>query len=181
MNPAPRLTPFSYVVLTLIGRSGATAPELVEMMSRGRLYWTAPRSQWYAEPKRLAEAGLLSAAREPGETTDRTRYAITKAGTKAVEAWLRTPAHLPVIKNETVVRVMAADLVGDPSIVLDGLRAELPDEIAAVRADVAHSRQRAAELGDRKDRLLLQHELTAAILKAYERYLTDVERLLGAS
>jgi DNA-binding PadR family transcriptional regulator len=175
-----KLAPFSYVVLTLVGRGGATAPELADMMKRGRMYWTAPRSQWYAEPKRLAELGYLKGKREPGETTDRTRYTVTKAGRDAIEAWVRTPAPLPAIKNEMVVRVLAADLLKDPAGVLEGLRSGTRDELAAARATVEENLQRADGLGERSERLRLQHELTRTILDAYETYVDAIDRLLAA-
>ena len=47
------LTPFSYVVLVLIGDGGAGAHDLVRMGRRGGVYSTAADSQYYAEPKRL--------------------------------------------------------------------------------------------------------------------------------
>lgn len=173
-----KLTPFSYVVLTLVGRSGATAPELVDMMGRGRMYWSAPRSQWYAEPKRLADAGYLKRKTEPGETTDRTRYMLTKAGRAAIESWVRTPATLPAVKNEMIVRVLAADLLGDPAAVLQGLQPSVSDEIASARAAVEENLERARSLGERGERLRLQHELTRTILDAYQTYLDAIDQLL---
>ena len=51
--PNQSLTPFSYVVLTLVGQGGAGPHDLVRMARAGRIYWEAADSQWYAEPKRL--------------------------------------------------------------------------------------------------------------------------------
>ena len=36
------------------------------MMRNGRIYWAAPESQYYAEPKRLAAAGYLEASQTAG-------------------------------------------------------------------------------------------------------------------
>ena len=55
------------MVLTLVGESGAGAHDLVRMMRNGRIYWTAPESQFYAEPKKLAQAGYLSADHAAGQ------------------------------------------------------------------------------------------------------------------
>ena len=72
----PNLTAFSFVVLTLVGEGGAGAHDLVRMMREGEhAIWSASASQWYAEPKRLAELGLLRAQRTPGRTRQRTHYA----------------------------------------------------------------------------------------------------------
>lgn len=173
-----RLTPFSYVVLTLVGRGGATAPELSAMRDRGPLYWAAPRSQWYAEPKKLAEAGYLEASEEPGQTGPRTRYTLTDTGRAAVAEWVRTPVGLPRIQNEAVVRVMAADLADDPADVLVGVVA-LREELASARRLTAEGEEAAARLPDREARLLLQHRMTHRLLDALEAWADDVDELLG--
>jgi PadR family transcriptional regulator, regulatory protein AphA len=171
------LSPFSYVVLSLVGRSGATAPELAEMMDRGRLYWTAPRSQWYAEPKKLAAAGLLEAVEEPGRTGPRTRYSLTEAGRAAIAEWLPTPVGLPRMQHEAVVRVLAADLADDPAAVLPAL-ASLRGELAAARQSTTVAEELATELGDRGERLLVQHRMAHRMLDALEAWADDVEALL---
>ncbi len=53
-------------------------------------FWPFPHSQLYAEPARLAAAGLLD---EEVETVGRRRrlYRITPAGRKALRAWLAEP------------------------------------------------------------------------------------------
>jgi PadR family transcriptional regulator, regulatory protein AphA len=174
----PKLTPFSYVVLTLVGNDGATAPELSAMRKRGRMYWAAPRSQWYAEPKRLAAEGLLTAEEEPGVTGPRTRYRLTAAGRAALAAWLREPASLPRIQNEAIVRVLAAELAEDPEDVrrsLDGLRAE----IAVEREHMAEGREVAERLPERRDRLLANHRMTERVLDALAEWADELDGLLG--
>ena len=61
-----RLSPFSFAVLVLVGRGGAGPHDLRRMAEIGRVYWDAAPSQWYAEPKRLAEHGYLEAQKTPG-------------------------------------------------------------------------------------------------------------------
>src|SRR5690349_1294543 len=121
MSSAVRLSPFSYVILVLVGAGGAGPHDLRRMAEAGRVYWDAAPSQWYAEPKRLAAAGYLSARREPGRTRERTHYELTALGRDALAAWVRTPAGLPRIQNEPIVRLLAADLV-DPAAVREGLQ-----------------------------------------------------------
>jgi len=177
--PLSSLSPFSYVVLTLVGRDGATAPELVEMMGRGRLYWSASRSQWYAEPRKLAAAGFLKGSDEPGVTGPRVRYTITAKGRRAVAEWVRTPVGLPRIQHEPVVRVLATDLADSPADVLAGLR-PMRDELHVTRAAVEAGRERAAELPERRARLLAQADMADRLLDALERWLEDVEELVGS-
>ncbi len=173
-----RLTPFSYVVLTLVGRAGATAPELAEMMGRGRLYWAAPRSQWFAEPKKLHAAGLLDAAEEPGRTGPRKRYRLTEAGRDALGAWVRTPVGLPKVQQEAVVRVMAADLLDEPEDVLVGLAA-LREDLARAREDTRAGEAVAAALPERGERLAAQHRMAHRILDALEAWADEVDDLLA--
>ena len=61
------LSLFSYEILGLIGRDGAGAHDLRRMVERGRLLAWAGESQYYVEPKRLAQLGYLEARTEPGE------------------------------------------------------------------------------------------------------------------
>lgn len=172
------LSPFSYVVLTLVGRGGATAGELAAMRDRGRVYWTAPRSQWFAEPKKLAAAGFLKAVDEPGRTGPRVRYRLTAKGRKAVAAWVRTPVGLPRFQQEAVVRVMAADLADDPADVLEGL-ATFRTAVAEERASLAQGVEAASGLPeDRRARLLAQHRMAGRLLDALEDWAEEASALL---
>src|SRR3954466_422580 len=84
MNGTASLTPFSYVILVLVGEGGAGPHDLVRMMRQGAwAYWPSSPSQYSAEPRRLEEAGFLSASREPGRTHERTVYRLTDAGRRA--------------------------------------------------------------------------------------------------
>jgi DNA-binding PadR family transcriptional regulator len=142
------------------------------------MYWTAPRSQWYAEPKRLAQSGLLEATEEPGRTGPRTRYRLTDAGRAAVAEWVRSPVGLPRIQNEAVVRVIAADLADEPADALAGLAA-MRDEIAEARGLLAEGAEAAAALPERRERLLAQHRMTTRMLDALADWADEVEALLG--
>jgi PadR family transcriptional regulator AphA len=172
------LTPFSYVVLTLIGRGGAGPHDLVRMARTGRIYWDAADSQWYAEPKRLERLGLLAARTEPGRTRPRTHYTLTDAGREALAAWMREPARFPRIQSEAVVRLLAADLV-DEKAVLESLRA-LRKEIAELSDQLDAAEAAAAEIPSRTDYLLLNHHLSRRILQAHAEWLDEVEQTLGS-
>ena len=50
-------------------------------------FWSFPHSQLYAEPARLAEAGLLTVEQEDGGRRRR-RYSIAADGQEALQAWL---------------------------------------------------------------------------------------------
>lgn len=178
MSSPPSLTPFSYVILVLVGRNGAGPHDLRRMAEQGRVYWSAAPSQFYAEPKRLEKLGLLTARREPGRTRERTHYELTDAGRKALEAWVRTPAPLPRIQNEPIVRLMAADLV-DPAAVREGLEA-LRTEIADAKVLVAFAEEIAGELPHRERLLRVNHRYARRLLDLQAKWLEEAERELAA-
>jgi DNA-binding PadR family transcriptional regulator len=173
------LTPFSYVVLTLVGRHGAGPHDLVRMARQGRVYWSAADSQWYAEPKRLAKLGYLRAEKRPGRTRERTHYTLTGAGRDALVAWAAEPARFPRIQHEAVSRLLLGDMVPDSVLVagLAGLREDI-DEITAQldAADVA-----AASVPHRTRYLRLNHALARRIVEAHRTWIGQVERELGGS
>jgi len=172
------LTPFSYVVLTLVGRDGAGPHDLVRMARSGRVYWDAAESQWYAEPKRLEALGHLTARKEPGRTRPRTHYTLTERGREALAAWMEEPAKFPRIQNEAIVRLLAADLVGEEAV-LDSLRA-LRNEIADILTRLDAAEAIATTIASREDYLLLNHRLARRIVQAHADWLDDVERELGS-
>jgi PadR family transcriptional regulator, regulatory protein AphA len=172
------LTPFSYVVLTLVGQGGAGPHDLVRMARQGRVYWDAADSQWYAEPKRLEELGHLTARKQPGRTRPRTHYTLTDKGRRALAAWMEEPARFPRIQHEPIVRLLAADIVGEKAV-LDSLRA-LRDEIADISARLDAAEQIASTIPSRAHYLVLNHRLGRRILQAHSDWLDEVVRDLGS-
>jgi DNA-binding PadR family transcriptional regulator len=173
-----QLTPHSYAVLTLVGQGGAGPHDLVRMARSGRIYWDAAESQWYAEPKRLEALGYLDARREPGRTRPRTHYTLTNKGRAALADWMQEPARFPRMQHEAVVRLLAADIVGDAAV-LDSLRA-LRDEIAAISARLDAAEAVARTIPSREDYLLLNHRLARRIVEAHTDWLNEVERELAS-
>src|SRR4051812_4563728 len=175
--PSDQLNPFSHAVLVLVGEGGAGPHDIVRMMRRGRVYWAASESQWYAEPKRLERLGLLRSRKEPGRTRPRTVYELTDEGRAALREWARTPVGFPRIQNEPIVRVLAADLVGDERALegLRALRADLDEIDAALDAADAV----AGRLPHRERYLRLNHRLARRVVDAHRDWLDEVERELG--
>src|SRR5579875_2345511 len=141
------LTPFSYVVLALVGEGGAGAHDLVASMRHGRPYWTDSPRHFYSEPKRLARLGYLSARRERGITRERTIYALTDRGREALRDWIPRPSRFPRIQNEALARLVAGYLVDDQSLrnSFEGLR----DDLDRVREGLADAEAFAATLPER--------------------------------
>jgi len=176
MSSRPKLTPFSYAVLVLVGEQGAGPHDLVRMMRDGRIYWTAPESQFYAEPKRLAEHGYLSATKQPGRTHERTHYEITDKGREALTAWHTTPVRFARIQNEPVVRLLGAEYA-DRGVLLKSLEA-LRTELDDLQRGLEQSETREAGLQHRATVLRLNRALAQRILDAHRQWLDDVEREL---
>jgi PadR family transcriptional regulator, regulatory protein AphA len=147
------------------------------MMREGQhAIWSASASQWYAEPKRLAELGLLHAERTPG----RTHYTLTDAGRTALREWLAEPSAFTRIQCEPIVRLLAVEYV-DPEVLersLAALREPLAESYAALDSAEALAR----ELPHRERVLLINHRLARRILDAHTAWLDEAEaELRGAA
>jgi DNA-binding PadR family transcriptional regulator len=168
------LTFISYSVLALVGRGGASPHDFVQMMRSGRVYQAASPSQYYAEPKRLERLGYLTSAKEPGRTRERTVYRLTDAGVDALRTWMREPAAFPRIAGEPVIKMLAADLVGEAPV-RESLLA-MREEIVELRRELEAGEVRAETMPHRAKYLLLNHRLSLRILQTYEEWLDEVER-----
>jgi PadR family transcriptional regulator, regulatory protein AphA len=170
------LTPFSYEVLALVGRGGASAYEVRQMAHRGRIFAWAGESQYYTEPKRLARLGYLEPRTEPGKTRPRVVYSLTQKGLDALAAWARTPARFPSLRHEALVRLLAADLVGEEAV-REGLAA-LRADLDAVEAGFEEGVRGIDELPHRVKYLELGIRLGRGWLELNRRWLDEVEREL---
>ena len=171
-----KLTPFSYVILVLVGESGAGPHDLVRMMRDGRVYWTAPESQYYAEPKRLAAAGYLDASKQPGRTHARTHYTLTDQGRQALAEWLATPARFSRVQSEPVVRLLGFEYA-DRGVLLESLRA-LEAELDELDASLVAQREREAGLPHRAKVLAINRRLAEGILAAHRDWIDEVRKEL---
>jgi DNA-binding PadR family transcriptional regulator len=176
MSSPITLTPFSYVILALVGRSGASAHDIVQMMREGVLFWTTSESHFYAEPKRLAKGGYLDARREPGRTRERTYYTLTGQGRDALVAWLAQPAAPPRVQHEALAKLLAADFSDDESILssLSGLRGD----IATRYATLERLSERVDEVPHRARYLRLINEYGRRSLDTLSDWLDCVEQEL---
>ena len=170
------LTLFSYMVLALVGRGGASPYELQRMARQGRIYDWAGESQYYVEPKRLAELGYLDATREPGKTRERTVYRLTDKGLEALREWAGSSLSFPRLQHEALVMLLAADLVDEADLraSLASLRTDIAD--LSARLDVAEAA--AARLPHRERYLMMGHRLSRRLLEVHLEWLDEIEREL---
>jgi PadR family transcriptional regulator, regulatory protein AphA len=143
-----RLSPTSYVALGGIALRGpSTSYDLKRFveLTLGH-FWAFPHSQLYAEPDRLARAGLLSEEREEGGRRRRT-YDITAAGRQALDAWLHeTPTGQMELRDLGLLKLFFSELADD-----DALRALAREQVAAHRAMLARYEWLWRRYGDRPD------------------------------
>jgi PadR family transcriptional regulator, regulatory protein AphA len=170
------LTLFSYELLGLVGRGGASAHDLRQMERKGRIVDWAGESQYYVEPKRLARLGYLEARKEPGKTRERTVYTLTEKGVEALRDWGRTPLRFTPLKTEVAPRLLAADIIGDEATreAFGTLRTDLADLRGRIDEMVAS----APALPHRAKYLLIAARFFDRIVGVYEDLIDDVEREL---
>jgi DNA-binding PadR family transcriptional regulator len=174
-----KLTPFSYVVLALVGEGGAGPHDIVKMMRRGATYWVTSESHYYAEPKRLARLGYLRAERQRGQTRDRTHYRLTDLGRDALRAWGAAPTPFPRIQSEAVVRVLAGDIIRDDAALVGSLVA-MRAELDTIAAALSRSETIAEGLPHRQRYLPLVLRFAHALVQLHRDWLDDVEAELGS-
>jgi DNA-binding PadR family transcriptional regulator len=177
MSRSPKLTTFSYAILALVGRDGAGPHDIVRMMREGAVFWTTSESHYYAEPKRLAKLGYLTAERQPGRTRDRTHYRLTDDGREALRAWLAEPAAMPRIQNDAALKLLAADFSDDRTVLAS--LAGLHEHVADGYRDLERRERRAVEIPHRTRYLHLLNDLARRTLDSQREWLDHVERELG--
>jgi len=105
-----RLSTTGFAILGLLALRPFSAYELAQQIHRGLRYLQpASERNLYAEPKRLAAAGLVRMRREPVGRRSRTIYEITPAGRDALRRQLATPPAPPQLEFEALQRLIYAD------------------------------------------------------------------------
>ncbi|HXY84325.1 MAG TPA: hypothetical protein VEH52_02500 [Gaiellaceae bacterium] len=180
MNRSPvksELGLFSYEILGLVGDGGAGPHDLLRMARHGRVLDWAGESQYYVEPKRLARLGYLTARKEPGKTRERTVYALTAKGRRALADFAAGPVTVTPLKSDALLRLLICDLVGED--VTRASIATLRDDIADLRARLDDSERRAEDLPHRARYLKLVIAFLRGFVDLHERLVDDVERGLA--
>jgi DNA-binding PadR family transcriptional regulator len=176
---ASELSLFSIEILGLVGREGAGPHDLLRMAKQGRMLAWAGESQYYTEPKRLADLGYLTARTEPGKTRNRTVYTLTDEGLGALREYARTPVTLMPLKSDALLRLLICDLVGE-EVTRESL-AKLRDDIADIELRLDDARRRAHQLPHREKYLLLVTDFLRRLLELHVDLVDVVERELAPS
>jgi PadR family transcriptional regulator, regulatory protein AphA len=139
------LSSTSYVVLGLLASLGPATPydlKRVVATTLGNL-WSFPHSQFYAEPERLAAAGLVTERREEGGRRRRT-YSLTPKGRRELMLWLNDP-EVPghEVRDAGLLKLFFGDLTGEADVAALARAQELVHQTRA-----ADYRRLAADSGD---------------------------------
>jgi DNA-binding PadR family transcriptional regulator len=110
MTASPPLSLAEWVVLAVIAEQPTHGFPIAQLTASGGelgRIWHIPRPVVYRSLTRLAEAGLICEdGLEPGRGPQRTIYAITPAGRKAVSAWLRQPVeHVRDVRSHLLLKL----------------------------------------------------------------------------
>jgi PadR family transcriptional regulator AphA len=175
-----RLGPVSYVVLGIAALRGSTTPYDLKrfiQLSIGH-FWPFPHTQLYAEPERLAQAGLLEETRE--ETGRRRRhYTITAAGHEELERWLVEPVTGPTeFRDLGLLKLFFSELADD-----DDMVTLATEQAAAHRAKIAvydAIRERYTGRTDLAHRLLAL-EMGTRLAEAAATFWDEVQSAASAS
>jgi PadR family transcriptional regulator AphA len=165
MSTQLRAGPVSYLVLGIVAvRGPSTSYDLKRFvqLSIGH-FWPFPHTQLYAEPARLAEAGLLEETRE--ETGRRRRYyAITDEGRALLGEWLGEPVTNPMeFRDLGLLKLFFSELTGPEQV-----QALAVEQSEAQRRQLAEYEGIRARFGDRPDlaQRLLSLELGMRLARA---------------
>jgi PadR family transcriptional regulator AphA len=180
MSSDLRLGPVSYLVLGITAVRGPTTPYELKrfvQLSIGH-FWPFPHTQLYAEPQRLAGAGLLVETREEGGRRRR-HYTITDAGRERLGDWLAEPVTSPPeIRDLGLLKLFFSELSGtDEILALAREQAEAHRAKLVVYDAILDRYADRAEFANR----LLSVELGVRLARASAAFWDDVQSAASAS
>ena len=113
----------------------------------------------------------------PGRTHERTHYELTDKGLDALREWIAGRPEHPRLASDPILRLLAADLVGEAPARESLLR--MREDIADLRSRLHDADEAAHTLPHREKYLLLNHRLAGRVLDAYDQWLDEIERELN--
>jgi DNA-binding PadR family transcriptional regulator len=115
-----------------------------------RFFWALGPPQIYPVLARLVEAGLVDGRDESRGRRPRRLYSLTKAGRRALEAWVRSSARSPLeLRDPLLLRLFFGDF-GDENGVraqLEAMRRRSRDALERFEADILPAAEQTASAG----------------------------------
>jgi PadR family transcriptional regulator AphA len=104
------LTGTGYVILGMLALGVQTGYDIKASVDRStRFFWAASYGQIYPELRRLEDAGLVEGASSPTGARKRREYRLTEVGRTALLRWLETPASMPELRDESLLKLFFSD------------------------------------------------------------------------
>ncbi len=112
-----------HTILAALNTGAQSGYDLLKGFSSGSgCFWQATQQQIYRELSKLEEQGLVVPEVVPQDgRPDKKLYSITSEGQALLREWIAQPSKPTPIREELMVKVLAAHLV-DPQIVIDELQ-----------------------------------------------------------
>ncbi len=176
---AIRLTGTSYAVLSLLDLLGEATPyDLKQTLERSiENFWPVPHTTFYAEPERLAAAGLLVVEQEAGGRR-RKLYRLTEQGRAALREWALSPELAPPqLREEATLKVLAG---GDP-VALFRVRREWHAAKVAELESYLQALPEEWSTPPARTSILIGLAYHRALLESIERFLTDPAAALAVA
>lgn len=170
-----RLTGTSYAVLALLELNPEATPydlkRLLQMSIEN--FWPVPHTTAYAEPEKLANAGLLAVHQEQGGRR-RKRYVLTAAGRDALERW-RQSAEVtpPELREEGFLKIFAG---ADPLPIMLARRDYHRAKLAELQGYL-DGLPREPRLEGARNSLLLGTSYHRMLLEAIDAFLAEQTRV----
>lgn len=76
-----------------------------------RFFWAASYGQIYPELRQLEKDGLVTGKLAPTGGRKRKEYELTAAGRKALAEWAASPAAMPELRDESLLKLFFADAI----------------------------------------------------------------------
>ena len=105
-----QLSATAFVALGMLGLGARTGYDIKAAVDDStRFFWNASYGQIYPDLKRLEQAGLVTGKHAPTGGRKRKEYELTDAGREALVAWAAGPADMPVLRDESLLKLFFAD------------------------------------------------------------------------
>jgi DNA-binding PadR family transcriptional regulator len=98
------------VLLGLLASKPLSGYDIKRIVDRStRFFWAASYGQIYPELRRLEQAGLVEGTSSPTGARQRKEYQLTAVGQAALLRWLESPASMPELRDESLLKLFFAD------------------------------------------------------------------------
>ena len=113
----------AHTILATLGNEAYSGYDLWKKFSQSiKCYWQASQQQIYRELGKLEKEGAIVSEIIPQEgRPDKKLYRITDKGIEILKTWLLEPAEPMAIREELLVKVIAANLVPE-SVILEQIK-----------------------------------------------------------